>query len=50
MKRGGKFWGMTLDIFNMYVTEIENQLSKNIKRLRSDRGTESDYELFNDFY
>jgi transposase InsO family protein len=39
-----------LDMFKLYVTEIENQGSKKIKRLRSDRGTEYDSGLFNDFY
>ena len=39
-----------LDMFKLYVTEIENQFSKKIKRLRSDRGTEYDSGLFNDFY
>src|SRR3954469_3458558 len=39
-----------LDMFKMYVTEIENQFSKKIKRLRSDRGTEYDSGLFNEFY
>lgn len=28
-----------LDMFKMYVDEIENQFSKKIKRLRSDMGT-----------
>ncbi|XP_050889384.1 uncharacterized protein LOC127094619 [Lathyrus oleraceus] len=40
----------TLDMFKMYVTKIENQLSKKINRLRNDEGTEYDYELFNDFH
>lgn len=39
-----------LDMFKMYVTEIENQLSKKIKRLRNDRGTRYDSGLCNDFY
>jgi hypothetical protein len=39
-----------LDMFKMYVTEIENQLSKKIKRLRIDMGTGYDSGLCNDFY
>lgn len=39
-----------LDMFKMYITEIENQLGKKIKRLCSDRGTEYDSGLCNDFY
>ncbi|XP_050920277.1 uncharacterized protein LOC127137913 [Lathyrus oleraceus] len=39
-----------LDMFKMYVKEIENQFSKKIKRLRSDRGIEYNSGLFNEFY
>ena len=39
-----------LHMFKMYVTETENQLSKKIKRLRSDRRTEYDSSLFDEFY
>src|SRR5262249_29873482 len=35
------------DIFLLYKAEVENQLNKRIKRVRSDRGGE--YVLFNDF-
>lgn len=28
-----------LDMFKLYVTEIENQFNKKIKKLQSDRGT-----------
>ena len=34
----------------LYVTEIENQFNKKIKKLRSDRGTKYDSNLFNEFY
>ena len=30
----------TLDYFKIYKAEVENQLERKIKRLRSDRGTE----------
>lgn len=39
-----------LDMFKMYVTKIENQLSKKIKRLRSDRGIEYGFGLCNNFF
>ncbi|KAK2362991.1 myosin-16 [Trifolium repens] len=39
-----------LDMFKTFVTEIENQFSKKIKRLRSDRRTEYDSTLCNNFY
>lgn len=39
-----------LDMFKMYVNEIENQFSKKINRLCSDIETEYDYGLFNEFY
>ena len=39
-----------LDMFKLYVTEIENQFNKKIKKLRSDRGTKYDSSLFNEFY
>ena len=35
------------DKFLVYKTEVENQLGKKIKRVRSDRGGE--YVLYNDF-
>ena len=35
------------DVFLTYKAEVENQLNKKIKRIRSDRGGE--YVLFNDF-
>ena len=38
------------DMFKLFVTEIENQFNKKIKKLRSDRGTEYDSSLFNEFY
>jgi transposase InsO family protein len=39
-----------LNMFKIYVNEIENQFDKKIKRLRSDRGTEYDSVLCNEFY
>ena len=39
-----------LDMFKLFVTEIENQFNKKIKRFRSDRGTEYESRLFIDFY
>ncbi|KAK2442716.1 putative mitochondrial protein [Trifolium repens] len=39
-----------LDMFKVFVNEIENQFDKKIKRLRSDRGTEYDSGLSNEFY
>ena len=38
------------DIFKVYVTKIENQFNKRIKRLHSDRGTRYDSIVFNEFY
>ena len=38
------------DMFKEYVTEIENQFNKKIKRFRSDRGTEYDSSMFREFY
>ncbi|CAJ2637004.1 unnamed protein product [Trifolium pratense] len=38
------------DMFKIFVKEIENQFNTKIKRLRSDRGTEYNSSLFNDFY
>jgi len=35
------------DVFLTYKAEVENQLNKKIKRIRSDRGGE--YVLFNDY-
>jgi len=35
-------------MFLLYKAEVENQLDRKIKRVRSDRGGE--YVLFNDFY
>lgn len=37
-------------MFKTFVNEIEIQFSKKIKRLRSDRGTNFDFSLFNEFY
>ena len=37
-------------MFKMYVTKIENQFNKRIKRLHSDRGTEYDSLTFKEFY
>ena len=34
----------------VFVTEVENQFSKKVKRLRSGRGTEYDSVVFNEFY
>ena len=36
------------DVFLTYKAEVENQLNKKIKRIRSDRGGE--YVLFNNFW
>ena len=33
-----------------FVTKVENQFNKKIKRLRSDRGTKFDSIAFNEFY
>ncbi|KAL0539363.1 hypothetical protein IC582_023574 [Cucumis melo] len=38
------------DMFKVFVTKIENQFNIRIKRLRSDRGTEYDSVVFNEFY
>ena len=38
------------DILKVYITEIENQFNKRIKRLCSDRGTKYDLIAFNEFY
>ena len=37
-------------MFEVFVTEIENQFNKRIKRLHSDRGTAYDLVAFNEFY
>ena len=39
----------TMDAFIKYKNEIDNQLSKKIKRLRSDRGGEYESNPFNTF-
>ena len=39
-----------LDMFKLFVAEIENQYNRKIKRLRSDRGTEYDSNEFIEFY
>ena len=39
-----------MDAFIKYKNEVENQLSKKIKRLRSDRGGEYKSNFFNTFY
>ena len=36
-----------LDMFLTYIVEVENQLNKKIKRIRSNKGGE--YVLFNDY-
>ncbi|KAL4026406.1 hypothetical protein IC575_014836 [Cucumis melo] len=38
------------EMFKVFVTEIENQFNKRIKRLRSDRGIKYDSVAFNEFY
>ena len=38
------------DVFIKYINEVENQLSKKIKRLRTDRGGEYESNPFNSFY
>ena len=38
------------EMFKSFVTEIENQFSKKVKRLRSDRGTEYESSMFIEFY
>ena len=40
----------TFIMFKLFVTKIENQSNKRIKRLPSDRGTEYDSGAFNGFY
>ena len=39
----------TLDYFKIYKAEVENQLERKIKRLRSDRGDEYFPTLFDEF-
>ena len=39
-----------MDAFIKYKNEVENQLSKKIKRLRSDRGGEYESNPFNTFF
>ena len=39
-----------MDAFIKYKSEVENQISKKIKRLRSDRGGEYESNPFNTFY
>ena len=38
------------EMFLKYKAEVENQLKRKIKRLRSDRGGEYEFTPFNDFY
>jgi transposase InsO family protein len=40
----------TLDYFKIYMTEVENQLERKIKILRSDHGGEYFSRLFDKFY
>jgi hypothetical protein len=40
---------ITLEHFKIYKTEVENQLDKKIKRLRSDRGGEYLSNLFDEY-
>ena len=37
-------------MFKVFVTEIKHQFNKRIKRFRSDRETEYDSVVFNEFY
>ena len=39
-----------LDYFKIYKAEVENQLERKIKRLRSDRGVEYFPKIFDVFY
>ena len=39
-----------LDYFKIYKVEVENQLERKIKRLRSDRGSEYFSNIFDEFY
>jgi len=39
-----------LDMFKIFVKEIENQFNKRIKRYRSDRGTEYLSHTSNEYY
>ncbi|KAK2429298.1 putative mitochondrial protein [Trifolium repens] len=39
-----------LDMFKIFIKEIENQFNKRIKRFRSDRGTEYGSYAFNEYY
>ena len=38
------------EMFKSFITEIENQSNKKVKRLHSDRGTEYESSLFIEFY
>ena len=38
-----------LDYFKIYKTEVENQLERKIKHLRSDRGGECFFKIFDEF-
>ena len=40
----------TLDYIKIYKAEVENQLERKVKRLRSDRGGEYFPRLFDEFY
>lgn len=39
-----------INMFKTYVAEVQNQFGRNIKRFRSDRGTEYDSNEFKDLY
>ena len=39
-----------LDYYKIYKTEVENQIERKIKHLRSDRGGEYFSKIFNEFY
>ena len=40
----------TLDVFKTYKAEVENQLGKTVKVLRSDRGGEYESSSLSEFY
>ena len=41
---------MLLNNFKIFLKEVENQFSRKIKRIRSDRGHEHESSAFNSFF
>ena len=39
-----------LNVFKIFLDEVENQFSRKVKRFRSDRGIKYDSEIFVEFY